>query len=240
MADILQTFYFIDSMLPVLLPFVAVFFFLFWPRYTYNKSPYRKLTGNSYTKFCIDKGVNGEARLAHNIYKFDPAAKVFFNLYIPLADGTTTEIDEVYLTPWGIVVFESKNYSGWIFGNVNDPMWTQTLNKNTKNRFYNPIKQNLGHIKKLSSFLQLPEDCFVSIVAFSNKAAFKKLDTGCEIVIKYKEVFDALDALRRTCPVVFNNEQLAWISHRLESCAKASDEVKKQHVENIQYTISYK
>lgn len=38
------------------------------------------------------------------------------NLYLPKEDGSTTEIDLIMLSETGILVFESKNYSGWIFG----------------------------------------------------------------------------------------------------------------------------
>lgn len=42
----------------------------------------------------------------------------------------------------GVFIFEPKNYSGWGFGSERQRMWTQSLNKITKTRFYNPIMQN--------------------------------------------------------------------------------------------------
>ena len=42
--------------------------------------------------------------------------KILRNVYIPKDNGETTEIDVVYITQKGIFVIESKNYSGWIFG----------------------------------------------------------------------------------------------------------------------------
>ena len=47
----------------------------------------------------------------------------------------------------GIFVIESKNYSGWIFGNERDKKWTQVLANGDKNYFFNPILQNKIHIK---------------------------------------------------------------------------------------------
>lgn len=46
------------------------------------------------------------------------------NIYIPKDDGETSEIDLVYITQKGIFVIESKNYSGWIFGNLCSQYWT--------------------------------------------------------------------------------------------------------------------
>ena len=53
--------------------------------------------------------------------------KVLKNLYIPIGYGKTTEIDVIMIHRKGIFVFESKNYSGWIFGSRNDRYWTQSL-----------------------------------------------------------------------------------------------------------------
>jgi hypothetical protein len=59
-------------------------------------------------------------------------------------DGSTTEIDLIMIDETGIYVFESKNYSGWIFGDEKRKNWVQTLENRQKNYFYNPIWQNGG------------------------------------------------------------------------------------------------
>lgn len=57
----------------------------------------------------------------------------------------------------GVFVFESKNYSGWIFGNERSKTWTQTLpqgkGKSHKEHFLNPIMQNKLHIKWIKSLI---------------------------------------------------------------------------------------
>lgn len=65
--------------------------------------------------------------------------KTFRNVYIPKGNGKTSEIDLVYITQKGIFVFESKNYSGWVFGDENSQFWTVMLPNKQKNRFYNPL-----------------------------------------------------------------------------------------------------
>ena len=44
---------------------------------------------------------------------------VLRNIYVPKNNGETSEIDVVFITQKGIFVIESKNYSGWIFGDEN-------------------------------------------------------------------------------------------------------------------------
>lgn len=80
----------------------------------------------------------------------------------------------------GVFVFESKNYSGWIFGSEGQRQWTQALNKVTKTRFYNPIMQNAAHVRALSRRLVVPEECFVSYVVFSDRCKLVNVPTRGE------------------------------------------------------------
>ena len=48
------------------------------------------------------------------------------NVYVPY-QGRTSEIDLLMIHEKGIFVFESKNYSGWIFGSADQLHWTQSL-----------------------------------------------------------------------------------------------------------------
>ena len=96
---------------------------------------------------------------------FGRRGKTLRNLYIPKDNGDTSEIDVVYITQKGIFVFESKNYSGWIFGDEKGTYWTVMLPNRERNRFYNPIKQNRTHIKWLGAYVG-PEVPLFSIIVF--------------------------------------------------------------------------
>jgi hypothetical protein len=98
-----------------------------------------------------------------------------FNVYITKPDGTTTEVDVIMLHASGIYVIESKNYSGWIFGSEPDRYWTQSFAGGRKERFYNPVMQNEGHIKALMELLDKPRSSFRSVVVFGNEATLKKI-----------------------------------------------------------------
>ena len=88
----------------------------------------------------------------------------------------TTEIDVLMISPKGLFVFESKNYSGWIFGSENQKNWYQTLpagrGRSHKENFYNPIMQNRSHIKHLKAFLgtDIPVR---SIIVFSDRLHYR-------------------------------------------------------------------
>ena len=65
--------------------------------------------------------------------------------------GHSCQIDHIYINRYGIWIIETKNYSGQIYGTIDQREWTQVLAYgNTKNHFYNPIKQNTTHIYRLA------------------------------------------------------------------------------------------
>lgn len=104
---------------------------------------------------------------------FGVKGKVMKNLYLTKENGETSEIDVLFITDMGILAIESKNYSGWIFGNEKDGFWTASLPNGMKNRFYNPVLQNRTHIKVLRA--ALPYDVPIySVIVFSNRCELKK------------------------------------------------------------------
>lgn len=113
-------------------------------------------------------------------------------------NGETTEIDVLLIKLDGIFVFESKNYSGWIYGDEKSKNWTQTLpqgkGKSHKEYFFNPIIQNNVHIKCLRSILS--EDLPIySIIAFSKRCTLKKVNITSQDIqgIKRQEILRAVE-----------------------------------------------
>ena len=95
----------------------------------------------------------------------------FHDLIIP-SRSSTTQIDHIYVSVFGIFVIETKNYTGWIFGSEKQSKWTQVVYKQ-KHYFQNPLRQNYAHIKALSELLQLPEEKFHSMVVFLGDCELK-------------------------------------------------------------------
>lgn len=120
-----------------------------------------------------NKGEQGEAMLRQHT-DLSLAGKGYHALHdllIPLYESTT-QIDHLYVSRYGIFVVETKNYAGWIYGDAEQKQWTQVLYQQ-KYRFYNPLKQNETHIKALAYLLKLPMETFHSIVVFVGEAEFK-------------------------------------------------------------------
>ncbi|WP_290762520.1 nuclease-related domain-containing protein [Fibrobacter sp. UBA4297] len=109
--------------------------------------------------------------------------KILNNIYLNTKNGST-EIDVIMIHETGIYVFESKNFSGWIYGGYKQKEWTQKL-QHTQNHFYNPIWQNKGHITALKSVLgnDLP---YISIIVFSERCELKNVpnETANLIIIQ--------------------------------------------------------
>lgn len=117
----------------------------------------------------LNRGERSERRVVLELLKIgiDPRA-IFHDLYIQKPNGEYTQVDVAVATKAGIIVFEVKDYRGWIFGNEHQKYWTQILAYGReKNRFYNPILQNAGHIQAIRQCLpQNPGIPFYSVIVF--------------------------------------------------------------------------
>ena len=94
------------------------------------------------------------------------------NITIPFQNGTT-QIDHILISTKGIFVIETKNYSGWIFGDEKSKQWVQVIYR-VKSRFQNPIHQNFLHVKAIQQLLDfLPNEQIYSVVVFTGNGYFK-------------------------------------------------------------------
>ena len=120
-------------------------------------------------------GAYGEQLTVEALEKNVPGYfRVIRNLILPINDSAT-EIDVLMVHEKGIFVFESKNYSGWIFGSKEQKMWTQSLSSNKKYHFYNPIMQNRTHCDAICNLTQVPRQYVMSYVVFSERCSLKKV-----------------------------------------------------------------
>jgi hypothetical protein len=155
---------------------VAALLIVRWRRY--KKSDYYEQKQNltAWINPPADKGAEGEFTLGSTLERLPGYKRLLFNVYVTKPDGTTTEVDVIMLHTSGIYVIESKNYRGWIFGSEGDRQWTQSFPNGRKERFYNPVMQNEGHIKALMELLSKPRNSFHSVVVFGNDATLKKIN----------------------------------------------------------------
>lgn len=164
---------------------------------------------------------------------FGRHGKVLRNVYIPKDDGTTSEIDLVFITQKGIFVIESKNYSGWIFGSEDQGYWTATL-RGQKNRFYNPIKQNKTHIKWLKNYLNCDMTTF-SLIVFSDRCELKKLTVKSPDVrvIHRERLFANIREIWSQYPDIISDKQVNDIYEELKPLTNVDITVRQNHIADI-------
>jgi len=171
LLDIKQILVLITFILVVLLAFALII---------YDAS--RSIEANDeHAKLNYEKGLNevrGTKSELDLIIKlttmgFKPGA-IFHDLYIANSWDSYTQIDAVLPTKVGILVFEVKDYSGWLSGKLTDKYWKQTLPYGRKFDLYNPIKQNYTHVVNLKRKLFLPNNIpYFSIIVFYGECEFK-------------------------------------------------------------------
>lgn len=104
-----------------------------------------------YWKSPKARGKRGEATVKLFIGETVPGEKYIINdIIIKDENGKTSQIDHIVINRNGIFVIETKNYSGRIYGNETQQEWTQVLQYGkVKNKFYNPVKQNATHVRRI-------------------------------------------------------------------------------------------
>lgn len=183
----------------------------------------------------IGIGEKSEERLILMLRNLGYSAEdIYHNLYIPLKNGNFSQIDLLLLTSVGIIVFEVKDYSGWIFGKGNHNQWTQVLNYGKeKHRFYNPIKQNEKHISNLKNYIGKSIPCFSVIVFYGNSElkdiSFIPKDT---YIAKPRQISNVIDRILAENRSMFYDIN---VKKRLSQAVEygRNDSIKTKHIENI-------
>lgn len=147
--------------------------------YLSYKIPYGDISNSSQMK-----GMQGEAMVSETLSYLPEEYHVLNDIVLRTEKGTT-QIDHVVVSKYGVFAIETKNYQGDIYGDDNHMEWTQLIVTDvtyvrkwykeytyvTKNRFYNPVKQALGHAYNIKSFLtDWPHLKIVPIVVFTGSA----------------------------------------------------------------------
>ena len=203
----------------------------------YMETTYYKSTKIPLSQLKYDAGKYGEYLIYKELQWLEQCgARFLFNAYIPKKNGKTSEIDVIMICDRGIFVYESKNYSGWIFGSENQKNWYQTIRtrrKINKESFYNPIMQNRSHIKHLSALF--PHKIhFQSIIVFSNRCTLKDIDvysSDINVIHRY-EISDTTRCVYESLPVVFSSQDIVNIYNRLYPLTQVSSQVIEKHIED--------
>lgn len=224
----------------ILIPAIIIIIVLIKKNKEYKNGAYYQITKCPYFSVKHNAGRYGEYLTYKYLKQFETnGAKFLFNIYIPKENGETTEIDVLMICKKGLFVFESKNYSGWIFGSDSQKNWYQTLpagrGRSHKEHFYNPIMQNHSHIKHLKAFLgkQVP---MRSIIVFSDRCTLKSVQISSNdiSVIKRYNVAPVVSAICNKIPNdLLTNNDITEIYNKLYPYTQVDEFAKMQHVANI-------
>ena len=170
------------------------------------------------------KGARGEKLVAQRLRDGLPVEYMVLNdVYLPLPDGTTTQIDHIVVSQYGVFVVETKAYSGWIFGGEGDREWTQSFRRK-KSRFQNPIRQNYRHICALADNLGVDKSYFICVVAFTGSCTFKTaMPSG---VVFSRHVVEYI--LSHKTPKI----QVAQLDELVSAITEWQGSLKKEQIEN--------
>lgn len=118
-----------------------------------------------------------------------------------------TQIDHLVLTRSGIVVLETKNYSGSLYDQGRRQGWIQRFPGGKQNRLHNPLDQNYGHIKSVESLV--PGVPVSGFVVLAGSARFPQ--GAPDGVVTIRELKQILKGLHLGTEPVPQRIQDAWV-----------------------------
>lgn len=157
------------------------------------------------------KGKRGEMRVSAILSQLSDEYTILNDLVFRTEKGTT-QIDHLVVSKYGIFTIETKNYRGEIYGDDNRKEWTQlivtevtyakkwwkTYTYVTKNRFYNPVKQSVGHTFRIKELLSVfPHVKIVPIVVFTGDAILSYVESNNHVVYE-ENLLDVIDGYKTT------------------------------------------
>lgn len=185
-----------------------------------------------------DRGTYSERNLALKLLSYGiPAQTIFHDLYLRKPNGNFSQIDLVVATTAGIVVFEVKDYSGWIFGKGYQEQWTQVLAYGSqKYRFYNPIKQNNKHIVDLRNTRKQFENIpFYSVIVFDGSCKLRDISFVPEgtFVVREERVLEVMKIIQSKEPALYTDKHdvIRVLKEAVENGAHKGTEL--QHIEKV-------
>jgi hypothetical protein len=177
------------------------------------------------------KGALGEYRVRRTLGRHldKQVYWVFNDLTLPTDDGTT-QIDHVIVSRFGVVVVETKNLKGWIFGSTDQPQWTQVVFR-WKSRFQNPIRQNYKHVRALQNLLQIDARKLQGIVAFVGSAV-PRTDNLPGVVWSAEALANVIQS--HNVAILKDNQVEAIVARLSDDGLRSNSKTRKAHVRHIQ------
>lgn len=179
------------------------------------------------------RGKRGEQRV-FSILKQLPDEYYVCNDIVIQRNGYSVQIDHVVISPYGIFVIETKNYTGWIYGNDNSDQWTKNV-YGYKYHFGNPLKQNYAHVKALANLFCMSVNDFIPIVVFLHSADLRCNTSGT--VIYAGQLLDEIYSHRSLVMTLADVQRLATV---LNAATVETEDTRKEHLTKVNENINRK
>lgn len=251
MFDYIPVYVFI-LIIPMLIGFLVIFFNRENVRKTVDECvKYVEFNTTLNTDLSQYKGKVGEAQV-HDILMNLPDDFIILDDVVLLTNNrTTSQIDHIVVSKYGIFAIETKNYRGTIYGQDNQDGWTQVIPTDvnyrsnpyktytyiTKNKFYNPVKQSIGHTyaikNKLKAWKNLP---VIPVVCFVGNTDISNIRSTYHVVDR----FGLLNIFSEYGTIYLQPEEVKEIAQLLTENNIVNEVSMKNHINNIHATIQEK
>ena len=178
-------------------------------------------------------GEQGEKKVSDSLDSNMEDGEIIINDFIAKRNRTGTasiQIDHIFLSHKGIFVIETKDYRGRIYGDAFQNSWTQVLAYgNTKNKLYNPIKQNethLNYVKKLIGW----NYSYFNVVVFV-KADISRVSNADGVLFTLRNFQRWYRNLTTGCYI--SSDEIIKIKEKIEKEMKENFITKEEHILNV-------
>jgi hypothetical protein len=113
---------------------------------------------------------------------------VLDDFLLPGAYGGLTRVDHAILTSGGILCIQTKHYNGIIFGDADEPQWTN-VDGIHRRKFLNPLIQNEGRTRALQK--AAPDVPVANLVVFTGDVQFTSATEKNVIHVRDLDVYIA-------------------------------------------------
>lgn len=183
------------------------------------------------------KGKRGERRVSTGLRSRLDATdyQIFDDITLPVKDSTT-QIDHLVVSPFGVFVVETKNMSGWIFGSVDKSHWIQVIYK-VRHRFQNPLSQNHKHVHAIKEQFGLTANQVNSLVVFVGDCEFKT-SIPSRVAIGVSEL---TNMIRQRTVRILSDQEVQQIINDIEMVRLTPGrETDRIHIQNLKRDASIK
>jgi len=184
--------------------------------------------------FQKTKGALGENKVSNKLKRLKNNEYIVLNDILLKINDSTTQIDHIVICKSGIIVIETKNYTGWIHGHEKSEYWTQTIFKN-KNKFKNPIKQNWVHVYALKNILKEYNNIkYFPIVVFAGNGELKNITSELPVIYTNR-LLKTIKELNTRDFLSFN--QMELISNKFRNLNLTDRKENRKHIKQVRQKI---